>query len=427
MLRTGTIFDEVVLEILEHQGIPYEEIQDGGARKEYPAVLLATSNEDSLAAARRSCASSDGVIVAEKQVDLGRILRCLGGQEDTRVDRFSLVVNESELKLVAAIARAFSASKSPLVRKCFWPGNARACCVITGDVDWLKYSPFHAAAVKGSRSPGRLAGLLLGFLAGKNFGMNFDEMVEALKPHNYRSTVFLRSSYEEGEENLAGAVDLLKQAGFEIGLHGSEGAHTSLDSLNSQLEAIAAMSGQRPKGVRHHILKMSIPQTWEIESSAGLAYDATLYYNRFFGFRGEVCYPYHPFATGRLPLLELPTSFMDWTALHRNLRGKEAEEVMDNIMQRVEHYHGLLMVNFHNTYLNRQTFPDILSLYQRLVRIVSERGYWVTTAQSCAEWWKGRAAAKPEVESEGGAPKSLGELPLEVLTEDQVSTLEGTS
>lgn len=423
VVRTGTVLDEVVLEILEHQGILYEEIQGGEAGEKYPAILMATSSADAFATAQRNCASSDSVVVAESHIDLGQILRCLAGQEDSRVDRLNLAVNEFEFKLMALIAKAFSATNTSLVRKCFWPGNARACCVITGDVDWLKYSPFHAAVVRGGRSPGRLASLLLGYLAGKNFGMNFDEMVETQKQHNFRSTVFLRAAYDGGEENLVSAVNLLKHADFEIGLHGSEGAHTSLDSLNSQLETIAARTGQRPSGVRHHILKMSIPKTWEIESSAGLAYDATFSYNRFFGFRGEVCYPYHPFTTHRIPLLELPTSFMDWTALNRNLRGKKAEEVINQIMQKVEHYHGLLMVNFHNTYLNRQTFPDILALYKRLVSTVSERGYWVTTAQSCSEWWMRRAATRPDVTLGGGVKSSCGEILLEVLTEKDVSTL----
>jgi hypothetical protein len=162
---------------------------------------------------------------------------------------------------------------------------------------------------------------------------------------------------------------------------------------------------------------MNVPSTWELESSAGLDYDATFSYNRFFGFRGETCFPYHPFGERRLPLLELPTSFMDWTALNRGLRGGSVEKILDVIMEGVELYHGLLVVNFHNTYLNRETFPDVLGLYEGLIERVSSRGYWTTTAESCSSWWKRREAATPQVSPEGGKPWASGDIPVEVLSE----------
>jgi peptidoglycan/xylan/chitin deacetylase (PgdA/CDA1 family) len=424
VVPTGTVLDEVVFEMLEHQGIIHEKV-GSKERKVYPAVLVAKADPDSLALARRSSSSPDGVIVVDKVIDLGRALKCFAGLEDRREDRFSFLVNELEIRLMNSIIESVSAAGITLARKSFWPENAPACCVITSDVDWLTYSPFHGAVVKGERSPGRIASLILGSMTGRNFGLNFDAMVKALAKYNYKSTVFLRTAYKEGEENLANALRLLGEAGFEIGLHGSDGAHTNLDSLNSQIEAIASRTGTRPKGVRHHILKMNIPATWKIESDAGLDYDATFSYNRYFGFRGEICFPYHPFATARLPLLELPTSFMDWTALKRGLRGKSAEEVMNLIMERVEHYHGLLMVNFHNTYLNRETFPDILRLYEGLIDRVSERKYWVATALACSEWWKKRAAAKPADSLEGGALETNANVPVEIIRRGEQLASEG--
>jgi hypothetical protein len=423
VLNQRTVLDEVLLEMLDHQGILYEEVGNEAART-YPVVLLTTPESDALATARRSCSSADAVIVVGKSIDLRKVLRCLSGLEDTRADRLGCTVNQSEVELVELIKEACASAKVPLVRKGFWPGNAPACCVITGDVDWLTYSPFHAAVAKGGLSPGRAAGLVYGSLKRRNFGLNFDAMVEPMKRHGHRSTVFLRAAYEKGEENLADAVSLLKDAGFEIGLHGSEGAHTNLDSLSSQLEAIRSLTGATPRGTRHHILKVKVPTTWEIESSAGLDYDATFSYNRFFGFRGEVCFPYHPFGSRRLPLLELPTSFMDWTALNRGMRGESAERILNSITERVEHYHGLLMVNFHNTYLNRETFPDVLGLYERLIDRVTERRYWVTTAESCSEWWRRRAAARPEFSLDGRNPTGGDEIPLEVLTHGHPSSLE---
>ena len=70
---------------------------------------------------------------------------------------------------------------------------------------------------------------------------------------------------------------------------------------------------QEPKGLRYHVLKFQVPLSWEIETATGFEYDATFYYNRFFGFRSGTCFPYRPFSqTSRLPILELPTGYMDW-------------------------------------------------------------------------------------------------------------------
>ncbi|HEV2139094.1 MAG TPA: hypothetical protein VGR53_09660, partial [Nitrososphaerales archaeon] len=265
VVDSGTVLDEVLFEMLEHQGVLYEKVNEK-ERKTYPVVLIATGDADAVVKGRKNCSSSEGVVVVDRSIDLKHVLRCLAGLEVQKEDRFKFVVNEFEVKLMAMVKDALSATNSPLTRKGFWPGNAPACCVMTSDVDWLTYSPFHKAVAKGRLSPRRLARLIYGSLSGKNYGLNFDSMVKAQKKHNYKSTVFLRSSYEKGGENLAGGVGLLKEAGFEIALHGSDGAHSSLDTLSSQMEDIASIAGARPKGVRQHILKMDIPKTWEIES-----------------------------------------------------------------------------------------------------------------------------------------------------------------
>ena len=89
-------------------------------------------------------------------------------------------------------------------------------------------------------------------------------------------------------------------------------------------------------------------------------------------------------------------------------------------MEGVEHYHGLLMVNFHNTYLNRETFPDILELYRGVIERASERGYWLATAGSCSKWWRSREASGPATLAENGGRFPDGDLQLEEVSEKEV-------
>ncbi|HEV2225616.1 MAG TPA: hypothetical protein VGR56_02280, partial [Nitrososphaerales archaeon] len=105
--------------------------------------------------------------------------------------------------------------------------------------------------------------------------------------------------------------------------------------------------------------------------------------------------------------------------------GSQAERVLGSIMERVEHYNGLLLVNFHNTYLNRDTFPDVLELYEGLIDRVFERGYWVTTASECSEWWRRRASAKVGVGPEWGKSGENGDVQLEVIDRIEPSIAKG--
>jgi len=148
-------------------------------------------------------------------------------------------------------------------------------------------------------------------------------------------------------------------------------------------------------------LKFDVPRTWQIQAEAGVSYDATFCFNRFFGFRAEVCFPYRPIVNSRPPLVELPTSYMDWTSLHRNLGEKEQRVVLQKELDGVLRYHGVMVVNFHNTYLNKMTFPTVLRTYKWLLDTASAKNLWVATAEQCVSWWNLRANSKTHPRLEG--------------------------
>jgi hypothetical protein len=149
-------------------------------------------------------------------------------------------------------------------------------------------------------------------------------------------------------------------------------------------------------------------------------YDATFSHTEFFGFRGGICFPYHPFGERRFAVTELPTGFMDWTALKRKIRGGKMRNVLQEIVSKTVVYHGVVVVNFHNTYLNKDTFPDVLEAYEWLLKEASKNGYWIATAQQCVEWWNHRASCKPRVQlEEGKVIRAKTQVPLVVEGEAQ--------
>ena len=93
---------------------------------------------------------------------------------------------------------------------------------------------------------------------------------------------------------------------------------------------------------------------------------------------------------------------MDWTALHRRQSAKEQVETFQRLESVVEGYHGVFVANFHNTYMNRETFPTVYGLYESLLETAKAKRYWVATAEACARWWEVRSAARIEPRLDSG-------------------------
>ena len=91
--------------------------------------------------------------MGEEIVDIETILHMLGGLQDNKKDNLDLPVNEEGRKLVAAVGARMSEIGLPLVLKSPWPKGAKACCVLTHDIDFMSFSPFHKVVLRGSDHP----------------------------------------------------------------------------------------------------------------------------------------------------------------------------------------------------------------------------------------------------------------------------------
>ena len=399
----GSIYDEVLFEMLDHHGVAYRSVDREGEPRKYPIVLISRYSEEAYTLALRSCNSESDVLIAEKIVAFDLVLSLLGGGAIDRRDNFDLAVNAEEKKLLSAVRERLFALKLPLVRKWYWPGSAKACCVLTHDIDWFDYSPFHKQVVKQSANPFRLLRLAFdSLIRKKDYGWNIPETAALEQEYGFKSTFFFQMSYG-GKDLLEQSAEILKKQSFELALHGAETSYRDPESLRNELALFRERIGLDPRGLRYHILKFEPPHTWEIEAAAGLEYDATFYFNRFFGFRAGICFPYRPFSQhSRIPILELPTGYMDWTSLHKAQGAREQLETLEKTRTAVEGYHGVLVANFHNTYLNRETFPSVYRTFKALLETAKREGYWVATARECANWWQLRASVQIDPRLESG-------------------------
>jgi peptidoglycan/xylan/chitin deacetylase (PgdA/CDA1 family) len=400
LVHQGTLYDDLLAELLEQQGVPFKTVLKEDEAHRGPVALISKSTPEARLRATESCSGKkENVLIGEEIVNLETILYMLGGLQDNKKDNFDLPVNEEGRKLVVAVGKRMSEIGLPLVLKSTWPKGAKACCVLTHDIDFMSFSPFHKVVLRGFDHPSRLMSLLYnGAVRRTNYGWNIPETIDLEKRYGFRSTFLFMNRYEARDEAyFERSLKLVRDGGSEIALHGSESSHKTDEAMDAEMEAFRERAGFYPRGLRHHILKFQAPETWVIENKFGLEYDATFGYNRFFGFRAGSCFPFHPFtAKERIPILELPTGFMDWTALHRSDDSSKFGEFLQLAKRRVEEFHGALVVNFHNTYLNKETFPFVIEEYESLLRDVREKGYWVATAAECATWWRRRSLEQIE-------------------------------
>jgi hypothetical protein len=395
LLHQGTIYDDILAELLEQQGVSFKTVFTSDAIHSGPVALISQSTPEAHLRATESCGGKkENVLVAEEIINLETIKQLLGGLRNYEKDNFDLPINEEGRKLVAAIGTRMAEIGLPLVLKSAWPKGSRACCVLTHDIDFMSFSPFHKVVWRRLDRRSRFLGLLYnGAVKRTNFGWNIPETIELEKRYGFRSTFLFMNRYKANDDAyFERSLKLVKDGGSEIALHASESSHQTAEALDAEMKIFHERVGFYPRGLRHHILKFQSPETWVLESQFGLEYDATFGYNRFFGFRAGSCTPFHPFtSTARIPILELPTGFMDWTALHRSNDNSRFGEFLQLAKERVEEFHGALVVNFHNTYLNKETFPDVIGEYESLLRDIREKEYWVATAAECAAWWRHRS------------------------------------
>jgi len=148
--------------------------------------------------------------------------------------------------------------------------------------------------------------------------------------------------------------------------------------------------------------------------SAGFEYDMTYGDNQGLGFRAGVCHPYHPLKPdGSLySFLEIPTSYMDWTSLHAGMSSDDIVRVISKLKASVETLSGCLCVNFHNTYVDRELFPQVERAYSFLISECKSAGFWITTAKECASWWRRREKADLDAWYEDGKLRVKSSDPL---------------
>ncbi|MCL5788454.1 MAG: hypothetical protein M1357_01405 [Candidatus Marsarchaeota archaeon] len=301
------------------------------------------------------------------------------------------------------LERAELEQKGYSIRKMRWPRGASHAVCLTHDVDNVGHPRSHLWR---TRSRFGFLDLVLGLTGLRSPYDNVQMITEREKEKGVRSTFFfLSGNYDLNA--FAEKSTWMTRNGFEIGLHGDFGTHSSMDAMLSAKLRLESSLNIRVEGVREHYLKFEFPITWEIADEAGFGYDATVGQPDKLCYKVGLCSPFHPpSATWRpLNLLELPLTVMDTTLWgYLKLGEPEGFEAVMSMFDAVTRFKGLFVLLWHQEAIKMRGGR----IYWRIVDELLRRGGYLDTASGIAGWWRSRGFP---LKAEGGIVRPIAKPP----------------
>jgi hypothetical protein len=192
-------------------------------------------------------------------------------------------------------------------------------------------------------------------------------------------------------QDIADEVQLLQEAGREIGVHGID-AWNSPSAGRREIGRIASLTNSREMGVRMHWLYSGKDSAQALEQ-AGFSYDSTCGYNETVGYRAGSLQAFKPLSANRL--MELPMHIMD-TALffdgYLDYSPRRANEAVQEMIEHAVRFGGVLTLNWHDRSIAPERLWD--ETYVGFLNALKSKGAWITNAGQVVAWFRKRRCAE---------------------------------
>ncbi|MFQ5455910.1 MAG: hypothetical protein ACE5EA_06875 [Nitrospirota bacterium] len=296
----------------------------------------------------------------------------------------------------------------------FWPGDAPYTLLVTHDIDRITrtYQKGLGLILRRKIFDG-LNTIVKDYLSSRGEGINpffnFYKIKKMEEGWGIRSAFYILREKKRWEYLLkmepqhifglydpayiADIMERLGTDGFEIGLHGSLDIPDNQDALSYELEYLHTIFDRdiiNINGIRMHYLRFSkgLP---EILLKKGFVYDSTMGFNFSNGFRCGTSFPFVLVGGENINdmdfLLELPFQVMDTALSSQSSDVSQWFKITNKIYQEVKRSGGVLIINWHQRFCNRDEFPDYYNLFTGLIENAISDGAWITTPVKCAKWW----------------------------------------
>ena len=278
----------------------------------------------------------------------------------------------------------------------FSDNNDFSVC-LTHDVDncengWLEGS---AWAVKNGKYLAPLNLLYQKFIKRKDNWFNFDSLLDIEKQLDAKSSFYFlckkgkylgkaNADYNIADKRFQEVFEKIKEAGSEIGIHGSFGTHNNKDLLETDIRKL----NQNVSGGRFHFLEFEVESTPQVIEQAGLKYDTSLCFAEHIGFRNSCCTPFllYDFSEDEpTSVLEIPLNLMDGTLSgkkYMNLTPDTSIEVVNCLIDEIRKFNGVFTILWHNTYYSDYKYGGWRIIIKKILQICKNENAVITSAEN---------------------------------------------
>jgi hypothetical protein len=204
-------------------------------------------------------------------------------------------------------------------------------------------------------------------------------------PFSLESWIHYRGVYDIESQCIKEVIKELSNEHFEIGVHGSFDSYNQCEQLESEKNTLESILGIPVKGVRQHYLNYDSQLTPKIHEKTGFKYDTTIGFKPDIGvgFRRGTCFPFQVLLPDMRvsPVLEIPLVIMDGA-----LDSTATVDQCFHLIDQVEKYGGVITILWHTNRFNPKEYPEMTSLYVKIIREAKSRGAWIATAGEVYEW-----------------------------------------
>jgi hypothetical protein len=281
--------------------------------------------------------------------------------------------------------------------------GARFAVALTHDVDvpwrWTRIGMRGAAArLKEHALAGRtgqagdeargLARVPLHKLRGTDPNWRFAEVAAEERSLGARSTFFVMAGHGHRADGAAPEaydrlrprlVETLREAGAEVGLHGSYLAAEDMEGLARERVTLAQLDGPLI-GQRYHYLRVDPHRNLAPLAGLGFRYDTSLGFPDAPGFRAGIAHPFRPWDFSRdrpADLVEVPLAVMDATLAEERYESLSAADAKPRVLAVLDwaaEHGGAFSILWHPERFDRPTARGWDRLYFELIAAVHERG-----------------------------------------------------
>lgn len=193
--------------------------------------------------------------------------------------------------------------------------------------------------------------------------------------------------------DIGKTIHELAQSGCEVGLHGID-AWQNVDKGREEFNQLFSVTKNAEIGVRMHWLYFS-KYSPKLLEKAGFFYDTTFGYNDTIGFKGGTSQVFMPPGVKRL--MELPLHIQDTALFFPNrmdLDENEAESRIENLLDDVRRYGGVLTLNWHHRSIAPERLWD--GFYINVLNRLKKQNVWMGTGRQIVKWFKKRRSVSFE-------------------------------